>query len=131
MTLPAAPAVDSSASTRGTPALKVVARVREKRATTASWTITPKMGSFRAMRSMASPKASERRRASRKMYQLATMARAMMNHQLCMKSESDSTYSVKAGRSAPKLWKVSANCGTTLTRRMPVTTRATTMTAVG
>jgi hypothetical protein len=55
----------------------------------------------------------------------------MMNHQACMKSDRPSTNRVKAGRSAPKLWKVSANCGTTLTSRMPVTTSATTMTAVG
>ena len=42
-----------------------------------------------------------------------------------------STISVKAGRSAPKLLKVSANCGTTQISRMVVTMIATRTTAAG
>ena len=48
-----------------------------------------------------------------------------------MKFDIASTSSVKAGRFAPKLAKVSANCGTTKMSRMMVTITATPTTAVG
>ena len=53
------------------------------------------------------------------------------NHHFCTKLEMVRTNRVKAGRSEPKLRKVSANCGTTFISRMAVTTMATTTTAVG
>ena len=49
--LPVAPATVSSASTSGTPALKVSARVRAKRAMAELCRIWPMTGSFSIMRS--------------------------------------------------------------------------------
>ena len=58
--LPVAPATVSSASTSGTPALKVTASVRAKRAIAALCRILPMTGSFSIMRSRKCANASER-----------------------------------------------------------------------
>jgi hypothetical protein len=54
----------------------------------------------------------------------------MMNHQACMNSESQHKKRECRQVGAETLEGL-ANCGTTLTSRMPVTTSATTTTAVG
>jgi hypothetical protein len=60
-TFPAAPAVDSSASTSGTPEANVVESVRENRAMTASCTTPPMMGSLSACAPSQSANFFERR----------------------------------------------------------------------
>ncbi|MNI85105.1 hypothetical protein D3C73_1420700 [compost metagenome] len=55
-TLPVAPATESSASTRGTPAAKVVDSVRAKRATADLYSKVPINGSFSSQVSIVSRK---------------------------------------------------------------------------
>jgi rRNA maturation endonuclease Nob1 len=62
---------------------------------------------------------------------VAMIAMTMMSHQACTNSDRPMTICVKAGSSAPKPANTCSNCGTTLISRMPLTTMATTMTAIG
>ena len=129
--LPAAPETESSASTNGTPAAKVVARVREKRAIIELKTMSPITGSRSMILSITSENATDRFSPSLKAATPAAIPITATNHQSWAKLEIPSTNRVKAGSSEPKLSKVIAKVGTTLTSSMPVTISATTTTAIG
>ena len=129
--LPVAPATVASASTSGTPALKVTARVREKRAMAELCRIWPMTGTFSRARSMNSAKARERFRLLTNGNPAPMTMPRITHHHLIMKSEAAMIISVNAGRSAPKplnrFWKV----GTTKISRMAETMNATTMITAG
>src|SRR4249919_979543 len=78
--LPVAPATVSSASTSGTPAEKVTARVREKRAMAPLCITCPITGNLRIIRSSKCASAGERFRAKMKAAMPPPMIRASMHH---------------------------------------------------
>src|SRR5690554_143902 len=129
--LPVAPATESRASTRGTPAAKVVESTRPNLATADLSRISPTTGSFSTYLSTKSENFWERRFDSLNRKIVPTMPRSTTNHQVCSHSDNRTTIWVKTGNSAPKPWNRLSNCGTTLTSRMAVTTIATTITAMG
>src|SRR5690554_797961 len=129
--LPVAPATESNASTKGTPAANVVERTRPNLATADLSRISPITGSLSTYLSTKSENEWERRLDSLKRNMLPTMPMSTTNHQLCSHSEILITSCVKTGSSAPKPLNSSSNCGTTFTRSMAVTMIATTTTAIG
>src|SRR5690606_1409743 len=130
-TLPVAPATESSASTSGTPAAKVVDKVRAKRATDDLYRMSPTTGTFSISLSNQLRNFSERVCACLKAKAAPTSPASTTYHQACSASDRPITIIVKAGNSAPKLANTSWNCGTTLIRRMAVTITATKTTAIG
>ncbi len=93
--------------------------------------IWPTTGTLRIMRSTKCWKAGERLNA----ITVATMAKIVPNrnthHHETMNREAATMILVNAGKSAPKLLKVSSNCGTTKISRMALTRIATAMTIAG
>ena len=119
------------ASTRGTRAANVVDRVREYRAIAASCTIFPKIGALRRAASMTLANFRLPKRSRLKLIMSKAKVPPIGIHHSCKRLETPTTNCVKAGNSEPKLAKVLANCGTTLISRMPVTTMATRIVAMG
>src|SRR5690554_6272642 len=129
--LPVAPATESRASTRGTPAAKVVERTRPNLATADLSRISPTTGSFSTYLSTISENFWERLLDSLKRKIVPTMPKSTTNHQVRNHSDNRTTTWVNPGSSPPKPWNRLSNCGTTLPSRVAVTTPATTITAIG
>ncbi|MNV95856.1 hypothetical protein D3C71_1907960 [compost metagenome] len=83
------------------------------------------------IRSMKWENASERFLAMMKATPAPITRMRMAHHHWIMNSLMPITIKVKAGRSAPKLWNVALNCGTTNTSRIALTRIATAMTVAG
>ena len=106
---PVAPATDSIASTKGTPAANIVDNVRANLAMADFSNIFPITGTLSAKISMPRLTAGERFLALINANTAIPIANNIIHHQFCINSDSLMTNKVNAGRSAPNPWKSSWN----------------------
>jgi len=129
--LPTAPSTPSRASTKGTPAANMVAKVRAKRAMADFSIMGPIMVTLRIRRSNTSRIFRERFLKYENVYIVAKIPPKISHHHWARNRDIPTTIKVGPGNVAPKSANMASNCGTTNNNKILTTIAATTITATG